>query len=878
MGRSCSSISLFLALKLLLLVVAWSSKRGHCLTTPRPRATNKSIGAVLDLDSLMGKQQKIAMEIAIRDFNRFSRTKLHLEDPNIAMDLAQKKQLLAIVGTITQSEASLATEINNATKNTPILSLSSFAPITELPSSPFPQLIQLGDDINIQMQCLAAIVGHFKWKKVTTIYEVNSRFSYDPGVLISLSNSLRHVGSEIVNQLAFPSLSLQSRIENELNQLKKKSNRVFLIVHSSLELASVLCKKAKQMGLMEKGYVWIIPNEVASLLDSVNSSVISTMQGVIGFKTHFLETTKPYRKFGFRFRRRFAQEYPEEEENNTPSVFALRAYDAAIAIAKVTNKSQGKFNMKEFLDENLHQSSTFTIINVIGKSYREMAVWSPTHGFSKNFVEHEKMEVNKSNGYGGVVLSNIYWPGDLHSVPRGWTNSNEEMPLKIGVPANDAFAQFVNVTYGDSKHATSITGFSINVFKAAIKNLPYHLHYDFVPFNGSYDEMVNQVNNKTLDAAVGDISILAYRYHLVEFSQPYIDSGLNMVVVEKPNKSKQTWMFMDAFTKEMWLMMAAMHVLVGFVIWLIEREENEELQGLGAMLWFLVTVIFLAHREPIRRPLARTVLAPWLFVILIVTSSFTASLTSMMTVSQLEPSVVDIQTLQKRNAAVGCDENSFIVRYLIDILKFKPENIRRINSINGYPAAFKNNEIEAAFFVAPHAKVFLAKYSCEGFVQAGSTFRLGGFGFVFQRGSSLARDISEALLSVIENGETEQLEKDMLSNSHCSLSDKKAKESSPLGYQPFLGLFCICGSIAILALLYIMLCLTLKNVENLVKYMRGALIQLWRIRRWITTHCVGIYSKVQSRSMRGVNVAIEARNSAEIVIDSEQVPRVAEVV
>ncbi|XLS98778.1 hypothetical protein HN51_041513 [Arachis hypogaea] len=79
MGRSCSSISLFLALKLLLLLVAWSSKRGHCLTTPRPRTTNKSIGAVLDLDSLMGKQQKIAMKIAIRDFNRFSRTKLQLE-------------------------------------------------------------------------------------------------------------------------------------------------------------------------------------------------------------------------------------------------------------------------------------------------------------------------------------------------------------------------------------------------------------------------------------------------------------------------------------------------------------------------------------------------------------------------------------------------------------------------------------------------------------------------------------------------------------------------------------------------------------------------------------------------------------------------------
>ncbi|MED6174549.1 hypothetical protein PIB30_070102 [Stylosanthes scabra] len=327
-----------------------------------------------------------------------------------------------------------------------------------------------------------------------------------------------------------------------------------------------------------------------------------------------------------------------------------------------------------------------------------MAFWSPISGFSKNSVRRKALE---------------------------------EISLKIGVPANSAFAQFVNVTYGQSKNEPSITGFSIDVFRAATKNLSYHLPNKFVPFHGTYDDMVNEVNNKTLDAAVGDISILAYRYQLVEFSQPYVESGLCMVVIEKPKKSKLTWMFLNAFTKDMWLMMAAMHIFVGFVIWLIELQVNEELQGLGEMLWFLVTVIFFAHREPIRRPLARTVLAPWLFVILIVSSSFTASLTSVMTVSKLERSVLDIQTLQKRNASVGCDRNSFIVKYLIDVLKFKDENIRRMNSSDDYPAAFKNKVIEAAFFVVPHAKVLIAKYSCEGFVIApGSTFMLCGFGFV----------------------------------------------------------------------------------------------------------------------------------------------------
>lgn len=100
-----------------------------------------------------------------------------------------------------------------------------------------------------------------------------------------------------------------------------------------------------------------------------------------------------------------------------------------------------------------------------------------------------------------------------------------------------------------------------------------------------------------MDAAVGDTSIMAYRYHLVDFSQPYVESGLDMVVREQSTKSKETWIFFDAFTKEMWLMLVALHIFVGFVVWLIERQVNAELKGLGSMLWFLVTVIFYAHSK-----------------------------------------------------------------------------------------------------------------------------------------------------------------------------------------------------------------------------------------------------------------------------------------
>jgi len=437
---------------------------------------------------------------------------------NIVMDLSRSNQVLAIVGTITQNEATLASEFDDNIKNTPILSLTSFVGRQELVSPRLPHFIQLGYDINHQIQCIAAIVGEFRWKKVAVIYEHNNDdFSSDLEIILSLSNSLKLAGSEIETHLAIPSISTlsdaESTIENELNKLKRKSNRVFLIVHSSLELANIICEKAKQIGLMEKGSVWIIPDEVAGLLDSVNSSVIFNMQGVVGFRTHFIEMNNAFRKFKFLFQRKFALEYPEED-SISPSNFALQAYYATKAIAEAANKlSQGKFRLEQFSEKVLSskferlsaktfskngrflQSPTFNIINVIGKSYRELAFWSSKLGFSKNIVRHQVLETTNTTNDSNGVFSTVYWPGDLQSVPKGWIHGYEERSLKIGVPANGVFTQFVNVTH-DSKNGTLITGFSIGVFKVVAKRLPYDLQYSFIPFNGSYDEMVYQVYNK----------------------------------------------------------------------------------------------------------------------------------------------------------------------------------------------------------------------------------------------------------------------------------------------------------------------------------------------------------------------------------------------
>jgi len=346
------------------------------------------------------------------------------------------------------------------------------------------------------------------------IYESKNGFSAYSGILTLLSDTLKAVNTDIEHHSTFPSLpslsNAEAFIEQELVNMRSRSNRVFVVVISSLEMAVLLFEKAKQLGMMEKGYVWIVTDEIASFLDSFDSSVVNNMQGVIGFRTGFVRSSKPFKRFRSRFRSKYRSEYPEEDEYCNPSIFALRAYDATWAIAQAMKNSPGKISSKDlsraisssrfrgvsgvirFKNNVLRQMPSFQIINVVGNSYREIAVWSPDFGFLKSLEKHNG--VNSSGSF--EEWGPVYWPGGEGGVPRGWVISETDKPLKIGVPAMGAFHEFVKVSLDEASNKTCVTGFSINVFEATLKRLPYYLPYVFVPFNGSYDKMVEQVHDK----------------------------------------------------------------------------------------------------------------------------------------------------------------------------------------------------------------------------------------------------------------------------------------------------------------------------------------------------------------------------------------------
>ena len=122
----------------------------------------------------------------------------------------------------------------------------------------------------------------------------------------------------------------------------------------------------------------------------------------------------------------------------------------------------------------------------------------------------------------------------------------------------------------------------------------------------------------------------------------------------------------------------------------------------------------------------------WFFVVLILTQSYTASFTSMLTVQQLKPTITDINELIRTGQRVGYQNGSFIFTFLKQ-MKFDESNLVKYDSPEQLDGLFSNGSrkggIAAAFEEIPYMKLFLAKY-CSKYTAVQPTYKFDGFGFV----------------------------------------------------------------------------------------------------------------------------------------------------
>lgn len=130
--------------------------------------------------------------------------------------------------------------------------------------------------------------------------------------------------------------------------------------------------------------------------------------------------------------------------------------------------------------------------------------------------------------------------------------------------------------------------------------------------------------------------------------------------------------------------------------------------------------------------LGRLVLIIWLFVVLIINSSYTASLTSILTVQQLSSPIKGIDSLREMNDRIGYQVGSFAERYLRDELNISESRLVPLGSPEAYAKALKDGPrkggVAAIVDERPYVELFLSSNCAYRIV--GQEFTKSGWGFV----------------------------------------------------------------------------------------------------------------------------------------------------
>ncbi|KAJ3695397.1 hypothetical protein LUZ60_000774 [Juncus effusus] len=877
--------------------------RGLTARAQNATSAQERVGVVLDLSLPAGKRSRISMLIAIEDFyaanpNFKTRVSFDFRDSmndtvgaaSAVVDLV-KTQVQAIMGPQTSTETEFVAHLCDRAQ-VPLLSFSSTTP--SISSSHFPYFIRACLNDSSQSVPIATFVHHFGWRAIVPVYEDSN---YGSGILPFLVDALQPVDVRIPDRAVISSTATDDQIEKELYRLMNSQTRVFL-VHMLYPLATRLFSIAQKLEIMSDGYVWIVTDSVGYMLDTLDSSVLSSMQGVVGFRP-YVPLSNKIRDFYTRFKLRYLQDYPGSNVMGT-NVYQYWTYDAtwamamAVEMANVTNPSflvprsssmvldalgVSKTGMKllnaihnttfdglagnfTLVDGQL-QLPGYEIFNVIGTGTKTVGFWTQEAGITSEY---------KSSDNNNNKLKTIIWPGDdSKAVPKGWVIPTKGKTLQIAVPVKYGFAQFVNVSEPISNNS-KITGYCIDVFDAVMKKLPYHVSYKYVPYNDSaksYDNFVYQVYLNNFDAIVGDTTIIANRMNYVDYTLPYTDSGVSMIVPVKPDTSKTMWIFLQPLTAKLWLTSLAFFFFTGIAVWLIEHRINKAFRGtkweqVGLIFYFSFSTLVFAHTEKLQSNLSRFLVIIWVFVVLILTSSYTASLTSMLTVQQLTPTITDVNELLRRGDYIGYQNGSFVVA-LLKRLNFDPTKMRSYNTVDEYAEALANGSanggVSAIFDEIPYLKVFLGKY-CSNHTMVGPTYKTDGFGFVFPRGSPLVADVSRAILNVSEGDEMTQIEKKWFCDPITCPSQISDLGSSSLSFRSFAGLFIITGVVSSLMIIIFLVRYVHRNWDSIKGVFRDQKTMLGRI------HTL---SKNFDRMDSSVRSELERKNSMVNVNEENQI-------
>jgi polar amino acid transport system substrate-binding protein len=301
-------------------------------------------------------------------------------------------------------------------------------------------------------------------------------------------------------------------------------------------------------------------------------------------------------------------------------------------------------------------------------------------------------------------------------------------------------------------------GFSIELWKNIAQELD--VKSDFKKTE-SIPGLLSAIKDKQADLSIAAISVTAEREKDFDFSQPIFDAGLQILVRSQGSQSSIGKILSSIFTPTLFQLLGLMVLIVllpAHIIWLVERnhdggflENSAYFPGIFKACWWAAGTLATQAEEMPKSAWGRVMAVIWMFISVVFIAYFTATVTTSLTVDQLQSNIKGPQDLvgKRVGTIAGTTSVSYLKQQKIEATEFK--------QTNEVYAALNDSNIDAVVFDAP-ILLYYAAHDGKGKVQVvGNIFRKESYAIALPNGSPYRKAINNAILSIQEKGTYQEL-------------------------------------------------------------------------------------------------------------------------
>ncbi|XP_050390556.2 glutamate receptor 4 [Patella vulgata] len=330
--------------------------------------------------------------------------------------------------------------------------------------------------------------------------------------------------------------------------------------------------------------------------------------------------------------------------------------------------------------------------------------------------------------------------------------------------------------------------------------------------DGTWNGIVGQVVKGNYAFGVGPFTITSVREAVIDFTKPYMEEGIG-ILIRKPNsESKKMFKMFIPFAPEVWGCIVAGVIAVGVLLYIVNRitpYSNHKLYSktdqmmLKESIWLVYGSYMEQGGDPQPKSISgRLILGFWWLFTILMTSTYTANLAAFLTVTIAEKPINSLTELSEQSDILP------LAKYGSNLYTlFKEANggiYQDVWNMMGNMPRITNNQdarklVEQGFtaFMTDRSQLeYIVLNDCETYSLADESFNTAGLGFIMPENAVFSDAFNYHIMKMQEAGLIDKWkQKWWPSSDQCSGSDRTS-QAQTLGLESLAGPFFIFLSVA----------------------------------------------------------------------------------